>query len=100
MSIAPKVHVVAFEDRTGGFIFVGVPDQRGRYLRTDKSVALVACPMCRALQGEPCRAGSKHDGYSATTHAVRRTAAARFRGLRADDVLQVELAADGSEAHA
>ncbi|MGD9599960.1 MAG: hypothetical protein AB7P94_16670 [Steroidobacteraceae bacterium] len=97
MSVTPKVHLVAYEDRASQFIFVAVPDQRGRYLRTDKSVALVPCPMCRAMRGEPCR-GGPGDTYGGTTHAVRRTAAARFHGYRVDDVLQVELAPDGSEA--
>jgi ssDNA-binding Zn-finger/Zn-ribbon topoisomerase 1 len=72
VSATPKIHLTAFKDRTGGFIFVGVPDERGRYLRTDKSVALVACPQCHAIKGEPCK--SRH-GYMGGTHAVRRSAA-------------------------
>lgn len=93
----PKIHLVAYEDRAGQFIFVAVPDQRGRYLRTDRSVALVPCPMCKALLGEPCF-GGPGDKYGGTTHAVRRSAAARLNARNIDDVLQVELAADGSEA--
>lgn len=95
----PKIHLVAFEDRPGGFIFVAIPNQRGRYVRTDKSVAFVHCPHCLAAIGEPCK-GRNGDGYGGTTHAVRRSAARRLWGQQADDVLQVELAADGSEAHA
>jgi hypothetical protein len=65
---------------------VAVPDERGRYLRTDRSVVITPCPMCRAIKGEPCKASFTHDGYSSTTHAVRRTAARRFSG-RQDDLI-------------
>lgn len=93
--ITPTIKLVAFEDRDPDFIFVGVPDARGRYLRTDKSVVFAECEQCRAAIGEPCRSGAG-DGYNGTTHVVRRTAAQRYhRGRRGEDVLQVELAADG-----
>jgi hypothetical protein len=72
--VIPKISLVAFEERYNSFIFVAIPNQRGRYLRTDKSVALVACPICEAAIGEPCR--SRYgDGYSCTTHCDRRTKA-------------------------
>ena len=86
MSITPKIHLVAFEDRSQEFIFVAVPDERGRYLRTDRSVAFVACPHCKATVGEPCRSSSG-DGYSGTTHFVRRNANRQNWGKRAGDVL-------------
>jgi len=84
----PKISLVAFEDRDQPFIFVGIPNQRGRYLRTDKSVALVPCAQCDALVGEPCR--SRYgDGYSGTTHVARRSAAQLngFRGTVVGDIL-------------
>lgn len=85
----PRVSLVAWEDRQAGFIFVAIPDQRGRYLRTDKSVALVDCPHCKAIVGEPCR-HKNGDGYGGTTHYVRRNLAnRRFHGWRVDDVLPV-----------
>lgn len=90
MSVTPRIHLVAYEDRPGAFIFVAVPNERGRYLRTDKSVALVACPVCGAMVGEPCGDGrASEDGYSATTHHRRRSLAlARFgRGAVVGDVL-------------
>jgi hypothetical protein len=94
--VIPKISLVAFEERYNSFIFVAIPNQRGRYLRTDKSVALVACPICESAIGEPCR--SRYgDGYSCTTHAVRRTKAQRQgqRGAISGDVeestLDIEL---------
>lgn len=88
MSVTPKIHLVAYEDRQNQFIFVAVPSQRGRYLRTDKSVAFVACEHCGASIGEPCKTKSG-DGYSGMTHVVRRNAHFhRNWGARADDVLE------------
>lgn len=85
MSVTPSIKLVAFEDRPGGFIFVAIPDERGRYVRTDRSVALVACPLCKAIRGEPCKTGHRHEGYGGTTHAALRTAAGKYKG-RQDDV--------------
>ena len=90
MAVTPRVSLVAWAERQGGFIFVAVPNERGRYLRTDRSVALVPCPMCNATEGEPCRgAKGSEDSYSATTHHVRRDRAIRLfgRGALAGDVL-------------
>jgi hypothetical protein len=86
MTVTPRISLVAFEDRDPHFIFVAVPDQRGRYLRTDRSVAFVACPQCHAMVGEPCKSRSG-DGYSGTTHAWRRVDARKHWGMPADDVL-------------
>lgn len=84
MSVTPKLSLVAFGERTGDFIFVAIPDQRGRYLRTDKSVAVVACRQCKASIGMPCttRGG---DGWSSTTHSVRRSDAKHLPNRRAAD---------------
>lgn len=67
--MVPRISLVAFEDRPNKSIFVSVPNERGRYMRTDRSVAQVACPHCYAVQGEPCR--SRH-GYHAEAHVARR----------------------------
>ncbi len=84
--ITPKIHLVAFDDRLGHFIFVAVPDERGRYLRTDRSVAFVDCSHCGAVTGEPCKGGPH--GYHATTHVVRRARHQHlFRARHADDIL-------------
>lgn len=74
MSATPRVSLVAYEDRTSRFIFVSIPDQRGRYLRTDRSVALVGCPQCGAMVGEPCH-GHTGDKWSSVTHYRRRARA-------------------------
>jgi hypothetical protein len=69
----PVVSLVAFEDRSAGFIFVRIPDEHGRYLRTHPCVAHVACPRCNATIGEPCKSWGKNPGrYHGATHADRR----------------------------
>lgn len=84
----PRVSLVAFESRQSSFIFVAVPNERGRYLRTDRSVTLVGCANCGALLGEPC-IGSQ--GYGGVTHVSRRLSARRApgRGEAVDDVLEM-----------
>lgn len=76
----PVLSLVAFEDRSGNFIFVRIPDTFGRYVRTDPCVAHVPCPLCNSTVGEPC----KHDGkYCGGTHHVRRGSwDQRHRGKR------------------
>jgi len=67
----PIISLIAFDDRSAKFIFVRVPNEFGRYLRTHPCVALVPCPYreCGATIGEPCKHKS---GYVAGTHALRR----------------------------
>lgn len=36
-------------------IFIAVPNERGRYLRTHICVAYEPCPLCKATLGEPCK---------------------------------------------
>jgi hypothetical protein len=86
MSVTPRVSLVAWEDRQAGFIFVAVPDERGRYLRTDRSVAVCECRHCGSLVGEPCKG---RNGYGGTTHVRRRALADLMvqRGYRPDDLL-------------
>lgn len=72
--MTPRIQLVAFEERAPShFIFVAVPDERNRYLRTDKSVALVACPMCKVPVGVPCLGA--WNKYQGGTHYHRRNAA-------------------------
>lgn len=69
----PSVTLVAFQDRTAGFIFVKIPTEHGRYLRTHPCVAHVPCSRCDATVGEPCKSWGKRPGrYSGATHADRR----------------------------
>lgn len=77
MSIGPKISLIAWADRFPRFVFVMVPNERGRYVRTDTSVVLVPCPMCLSAIGEPCSRGEDPKKYFAGTHAVRRDIANR-----------------------
>lgn len=90
--IAPAIRLVAFEQRAGYFIFVAVPNERGRYLRTDRSVVLVACPLCDAIKGEPCKGKA---GYGGATHARRRQAAKAIKGRQDDLIEPVDIADPG-----
>jgi hypothetical protein len=98
MSVTPSIKLVAYEDRQAGFVFVAVPDERGRYMRTDKSVPTTPCSICGAIAGEPCfrlRDGIK--SYTASTHAARRSSAkTRLYGRykEAHDVLHDESRAE------
>lgn len=79
--MSPKIHLTAFNDRQGKFIFVAVPDESGRYLRTSKAVALVGCPWCKSIAGEPCKG---RNGYTGMTHAVRENLRKQKHGIRPD----------------
>lgn len=68
-----KIH--AFEDRQGGFVFVKVPGEYGRYVRTRVAVVLAPCPACGAVQGEPCK--GQYDRYTGSVHADRLVKARR-----------------------
>lgn len=69
----PTISLVAWESRPGDFVFVKIPNERGRYLRTHVSVIKVACTVCNATVGEPCY--NPHGAvvrYGSGTHADRR----------------------------
>jgi hypothetical protein len=58
-------------------VFVRVPNERGRYVLTDRCVVEVACPHCDAMIGEPCRRSGSFGrpvGYGVGTHWKRRDA--------------------------
>lgn len=86
----PKISLVAFKERQGDFIFVAVPNERGRYVRTDASVVQAECSNCGAAIGEPCK--NRHGNYLGGTHYQRRVGA-RLRWPRPapDDVIRIEL---------
>lgn len=75
--MTPRISLVAYADRNPKFIFVEVPNERGRYLRTDTSVIMVECELCKAAVGEPCHNGQKDRKYHVSTHYARRQAAGR-----------------------
>lgn len=91
--MTPRIQLVAFEERgPARFIFVAIPDERNRYLRTDRSVALVACPFCKVPAGVPCLgAWNKYQGQ---THHFRRSAARGVYPNWPEDVLHTETADD------
>lgn len=71
MSVTPKITLVAYESRDPSKVFVHVPDERGRWVLTDRCVVEVACSHCEAAVGEPCR---HITGYGVGTHHIRRHA--------------------------
>lgn len=88
--IVPKLHMVGYDDRLPGFIFVAIPNQVGRYIRTDRSVALSPCSHCGAVVGEPCLSGNSKSltisaRYSGLTHVMRRKSVKY--ASKADDVI-------------
>lgn len=75
-----NISVVAYECLPGA-VFVRVPNERGRWLMTDRCVAEVGCPSCGALTGEPCHNGRSgaYLRYHVSTHCRRRDLAPRKR---------------------
>lgn len=73
----PKIALVAYTETTddgqlSGMVFVAVPNERGRYVKTDLSVVQVSCPKCESVPGEPCKSTNTGDGYTAATHHSRK----------------------------
>lgn len=73
--MTPRIQLIAYESRNPAKIFVAIPDQRGRYILTDRSVAMVPCEHCKSMVGEPCKSRL---GYSGGTHYTRRNAIKRI----------------------
>lgn len=64
--------VAAMESRKPDKVFVRVPNERGRWVYTDRCVVEVPCSLCKSIVGEPCKGQSNN--YIAGTHYVRRYA--------------------------
>lgn len=73
-----------------GLVFVRVPNERGRWLLTDRCVAEVDCPHCGSIAGEPCSNHQhafwramppKPDGkrYSVGVHVGRKYVSGRWK---------------------
>lgn len=94
-----KISLVAYESRQGKFIFYAVPNQPGRYLRSDKSVLLATCEVCKAAIGEPChdQAEMKVRKYHTNTHYVRRIEARKISAAEVRNRLYID--EDNSEEH-
>lgn len=119
-----NIGVVAYGiDRT--MVFVRVPNERGRWMLVDRSVAEVDCPHCKAVAGEPCRRAWPEWGrvsrpapspeeirYHVAVHVSRKREWAKARGhrhpsrdapphkirLRPEDIYDVRANADDLEA--
>lgn len=103
MSVTPRVSMVAYCDREPGFIFVAVPNQRGRYIRTDAAVALVPCPHCKAQIGEPCLSrgsvsGTANARYCGDIHLMRKKEVLYGKRKGVEDVLRPTIDTDAEWA--
>ena len=94
-----QITTIAYECLPGA-VFVRVPNERGRWLMTDRCVVEVDCSVCGALCGEPChnRKNGALRHYGVGTHARRREdGKTRFRGsipkpklrIRAEDIAEL-----------
>src|SRR5262249_37091277 len=87
--VYPTIRFVAIESRQPNMIFLPDPSLRGRYIYTDRSAALVTCPLCRAIPGEPCK---RHYGttlrYHAPTHCDRRSLVRYTTAVTHDQIRQ------------
>lgn len=74
------IGIVAYEALCN-FVFVRVPNERGRWVLVAKCVAEVDCPICGAIAGEPChnRKTGPNRRYWVDTHHGRRMAAGRWK---------------------
>lgn len=72
----PAIKLVACADQDPHWAFVAVPDERARYVRTERCVTEVWCPTCKAARGEPCKG---KQGYTAGCHYKRRDLARQQR---------------------
>lgn len=85
----PSISLVAYHC-TPEKVFVRVPNERGRFVLTDRCVVEVECTHCGAAIGEPCFRESGGRGcpaswrgtrrYLAGTHWTRRTSYQRRDG--------------------
>lgn len=68
----PAISMVAWSTQDPRQVFVAIPNERGRYMKTSVCVVQVACPACEAAIGEPCRVrrGGQWQ-YNTTVHYKR-----------------------------
>jgi hypothetical protein len=84
MSTCPQLNIgIVAYGVTPGLVMVRVPNERGRWVLTDRSVVETPCKHCGAIAGEPCfKMVCNQKRYSVGTHYCRRGAAAVGRGHR------------------
>jgi hypothetical protein len=92
--------VVAYADRMSGFVFVKVPGEYGRYVRTSRIVTVAGCPACGSNINVPCK--GQYDRYTGSIHADRMRAANSerlahghkdFTFMQSGDVLEEQVTA-------
>jgi len=67
-----NISLVAY-DVTGKLVMVKVPNERARWVLTDRCVIEVPCSHCKAIVGEPCATiRHTHTLYTSGVHYVRR----------------------------
>jgi hypothetical protein len=67
---------IAYEDRQGHFVFIKVPGEYGRYVRTSVSVSIASCAHCGSDIGEPCK--GQYGRYVGVIHVDRANKATRI----------------------
>ncbi len=78
-----RIGLVAYCALPPHLVFVRVPNERGRWLITDRCVVDVDCPVCGSQVGEPCHNRKAIRRYGTSTHADRR-ARGTYRWRRQD----------------
>lgn len=54
------ISLLAYDDLNPAKCFVKVPNEKGRWMLTDKSVIEVPCPWCLSTVGEPCHNANRY----------------------------------------
>lgn len=68
----PAISLIAY-DAQDGDVFVSVPNEQGRWVKTHPSVLNHECKICGALKGEPCfTVRHRFKAYTCGTHHTRR----------------------------
>lgn len=70
------IGLVAYCALPPNFVFVRVPNEKGRWIMTHRCVVEVACTFCKAVTGEPCFTRNESVAerrYHVGTHTWRRS---------------------------
>jgi|SRR5690348_10898066 len=101
MPRAMQIGLVAYglDGPNPSLVFVRVPTERGRWMLTHRCVVEVACDLCGAIVGEPCRSQVGGPGramkHGTMTHVRRRDAWQTAKRGKADrGIPKVRLSAD------
>ena len=85
MGSSLQIGITAYEAMPG-MVFLRVPNERGRWVLTDRCAAEVDCERCGAVAGEPCMAwgprmgcGERSHRYHTGVHCRRKEAGKEWR---------------------